>query len=797
MIGNYVMIALRNLRKHFTFSMINIAGLSLGLSTCLLLMIWIRHELSYDKFHTNYENLYRVSLEYSFGGQVAKTAQSPTALLPTLEANFAEVEKGTRYYNPASFGPFVVNRGDQTFEETKFLFADSTFFDVFTFPLLKGDPNAALTAPNSIVLTASTAKKYFGTEDPMGQVLRVNNRWDLTVTGVTTDVPHNSLIQFDFIGSFSTIDASKSQIWWSANYQTYVVLPPNANIAAIQDKTNELVKKALANEITNAGDYVIYNFMPMKDIYLRSDINEVELTGSIEYVYIFSAIAILILVIACINYVNLATAKAADRAREVGVRKVVGALRKQLVTQFIGESIVITTISFLLALLLTSIAIPMFNELTGKYFAVSTVLSPTFLIVSTAVILALAGTAGIYPAMVITGFKPVNILKGNFKTSGGAVWLRKSLVVFQFATSIVLIIGTVVIVKQIDYVRNKRLGYDQNNVIQLPMDRTIRPLYNQIKTEFLRSGHIASVGRAAEAPVRIGGGYSINIEGGGERGMITTALPIDEGFVSTMGMEIISGRDVTEADMNRLATDTLSSFIVNEKALAELGLGAETAVGTSARVSGRRGTIIGVVRDFHFAPMHEEIAPLVLFTETSQLNYIFARILPGHVDNSYEDLKAVYKTLVPHRPFEFDFLNDRYNAMYESEQRMGAICSVFATLAIIIACLGLLGLVAFAASQKTKEIGIRKVMGATAPGIVVLITKDFIKLVLIAIVVGVPLSWYIMDQHWLVNFAYRTDIGLWPFLLASAGCIIVALGTASYQAIKAAYVNPAQTLRNE
>lgn len=797
MIANYLMIALRNLRKHFTYSTINIAGLSLGLATCLLLMMWIRHELSYDQFHTNYDKLYRVSMEYSFGGQTAKTAQSPTALLPTLQSNFPEIESGTRYYNTSSFGPFVVTKGDLAFEEPRYFYADSTFFDVFTFPLVKGDPRTALTAPNSLVLTESVARKYFGDEDPIGQPLRVNDRFDMTVTGVAKDVPANSLIQFDLVASFSTLDASKSQIWWSANYQTYIVLPPTADIGAIRDKTNAVVKEALANELTNAGDYVVYNFMPMKDIYLRSDIQEVELTGSIDYVYIFSAIALLILIIACINYINLATAKAADRAREVGVRKVVGALRKQLIVQFIGESLVITVISFLAALLLASAAVPFFNELTGKNFALSAILNPSFLVIASIAVLLLAGAAGTYPAMVITGFKPVNILKGNFRTSGRGVWLRKSLVVFQFATSIVLMIGTVVIVKQIDFVRSKRLGYDQNNVIVLPMDRTTRTVYDQLKSEFVRTGHVAAIGRAAESPIRILGGYGITVEGGSQRGMLTKALPIDEGFVSTMGMELIAGRDVTEADMKRVQTDTTFAFIVNEKALSDLMLDLDKAVGTRAQLNGRRGTIVGVVRDFHFAPMHEEISSLVLFTEAAQLSYIFAKLQPGHLDTSFEDLKAVYKTLVPHRPFEYVFLNDRYNALYTSEQRMGAICSVFATLAIIIACLGLLGLVAFAASQKTKEIGIRKVMGATASGIVVLITKDFVKLVLVAILIGVPLSWYVMDQLWLVNFAYRTEIGIWPFVIASAGCVLVALGTAGYQAIKAAYVNPAQTLRNE
>jgi putative ABC transport system permease protein len=794
MIGNYLLIALRNLRKHFSYSAINIAGLGLGLATCLLLGVWIRHELSYDDFNTKVDRIYRVSMEYSFGGQTKAVSVSPTIVLPTLQKEFGEIETGVRLYNPASYRPFIVRKGDMIFEETKFYFADSTFFNVFDFKLVNGDPRTALEGKNNLVLTRSMAKKYFGEGDPVGQTLNINNRQDYVVTGVVEDIPSNSMIRFDFIGSFSSLNQQLQ--WWSANYQTYVVLTPQADVKQVEEKFNEIVKKALMGEVSAAGDYVKYNFMKMKDIYLRSDLQEPELTGSIDYVYIFSAIAILILVIACINYINLATAKAADRAKEVGVRKVVGALRKQLVVQFIGESVIITAVAFVLAMFLSSAGLQLFNGLTGKDFTTAMIFEPKLLSMCVVVLAGIAILSGLYPALVITGFKPVNILKGNFRTSGRGVWLRKSLVVFQFTVSIILVIGTIVIMKQVGYIQNKKLGYEKDNTVMLPLDGKTNEVFDQIKTELLRRGHVTAVGRATEAPVRIQAGYSIQIPGGGDRGMIIAAAIVDEGYIPATGVEVMAGRNFNEADIRKMEKDTITSFIPNETALRELGIDIDKAVGMPLKMSGRKGQIVGVMRDFHFASLHEKIKPLVFFLEPDQFNTYFVR-LGSDPQASLADLKDVCTTLTPHRPFDYKFLSEKYAALYTSEQKMGTVCSAFATLAIIIACLGLLGLVAFAAAQKTKEIGIRKVMGASAPSIVVLITKDFTVLVVVAIVLGVPLSWYLMEQYWLVNFEYRTNIGLWPFALAGIGCLLVSFGTAGYQAIKASMVNPAHTLRNE
>lgn len=798
MLKNYLIISFRNLRKHVSYSIINISGLGLGLATFLLLLIWIQHELSYDQFHTNSARLYRASMEYSFGGQVASTSVSPTALLPTLQKNFAEIENGVRVYNPASYNPFIVKKDELIFQEDHFYFADSSFFEIFSYPLRIGSPKKVLAKPNTVVITQSTATKYFGDEDPIGKTINVNGSKDYEITGIMDDVPANSYLQFDFLASFHSLRAGiEEPIWWSANYQTYILLNKNANLDFIQQKTNDIVRAALASELTNPGDYVKYNFMKLTDIHLRSSYSsEMETVGDIQYVYIFSAVAFLILLIACINYVNLATARASDRAKEVGIRKVVGALRNQLFFQFLGESVILTFLAFILAFFITQLSLPFFNLLTGNALSHTHFYRPEFFGLCLAILLGIALLAGAYPAFAITAFKPVSILKGNFRFSGKGIWLRKFLVVGQFSISVILIIGTIVILKQLDFIQNKKLGYTKDNTLILPLDQKTIAVYDQLKSEFLRSGHVKFVGRATESPTQIKGGYGLNTDESSERGIISTGVSVDEGYLQALGMEIIAGRNFTDNDFKRAAVDTLYSFIVNESALKALFLPIENAIGKKARVSGREGEIIGVVKDFHFASLHQPIGPLVMFNQDTQYNYIFVKLNSENVQSSLEALKGICATIIPHRPFEYEFVDQQYEALYSAEQRMGTIFMVFATLAIFIACLGLLGLVSFSAAQKTKEIGIRKVLGATASSIVMLITRDYAKLVVMAIVIGLPIAYWMMTQ-WLHDFAYQTNIGLWPIVIASMLCIFIAFGTASYQAIKAAFINPADSLRNE
>jgi putative ABC transport system permease protein len=797
MIKSYLLIGFRNLRKHLTYSLVTIVGLGLGLATCLLLVTWIRHELSYDRFNNSADRIYRASLEYSFGGQVSRTSVSPTALLPAI-LTLPETQTGARVVNPSGWSPYIVAFEDKLFQENKFYAADSTFFDVFSYRLLKGNPQKALAQPYNVIVTESTAKKYFGSEDAIGKILKVNSSYDYVVTGVIEDAPTNSLFQFDFIASFNSLRAGREEpIWWSANYQTFIVLQEKSALADLVSKTNVLVKKAVGGELSSPNDYVRYNFIKLTDIYLKSDFNgEPEVVSSIQYIYIFSVVAALILLIACINYINLATARAADRAKEVGVRKVVGALRKQLFTQFIGESILITLLAFCFAFFLALMLLPLFNDLTGKNFNHTLLLQPSFAISSLLILVVIGLLAGAYPALVITSFKSVSVLKGNFKTSGKGIWLRKSLVVFQFGISVVLITGTLIIIKQLDFIRGKNLGYDRNHTIMLPLDTKTSGVFETLQTELTRSGAAEHVGRATESPVNIQGGYSINSGDPGAPGIIITGLLVDEEYIPAIGIQLVQGRNFTKQDVDNVNKDTVYTFILNETALATLFIKPSEALGKKVSMGRRKGEIIGVIKDFHFASLHKNISPLVIFPEEQQFSKIFIRIPEGNIASHLEKIRSIYNKVVPHRPFEYQFLDQQYTALYINEQRMGSIFIVFATLAIIIACLGLLGLVSFSAAQKTKEIGIRKVLGATPPAIVVLITKDFTRLIVFAIVLGLPLAYWMMSR-WLSDFAYKTDIGFAPIVTASAICIVIALGTAGYQAMKASLIDPAKTLRNE
>ena len=796
MLKNYFLISFRNLRKHFSYSLINILGLGLGLATCLLLITWILHELSYDKFNMHSDRIYRGSLEYGFGGQVARTPVSPNALLPAL-LGLPEVETGVRVFNPSSWNPYIVKYGDKLFQETKFYVADSTFFNVFSYELIKGNPRTVLKEPYSVILTERMAKKYFGEEDPIGKSLYINNKQDYSITGVIADPPSNSLMQFDFIAPFTSIRAGQSELtWWSANFQTFALLNENADIQSVETKINEIVKKAVGQNLGSAGDYVIYNFMPLTDIYLRSDMDgEPEITSDIRYIYIFSAVTFLILVIACINYVNLATARAVDRAKEVGIRKVVGALKNQLFFQFIGESIVITFFAFILAFLLAQTLLPIFNEMTGKQFSGSLMTAPSFLLISIGALVIIAILAGSYPALAITSFMPVSVLKGNFKSSGKGIWLRKILVVVQFGISVILITGTMVIVKQLNYIQAKKLGYDKENTIILPLDDKTRTVYDAFRTELMRTEKAIQVSRGSESPTSIKGGYSINTNNSDQPGIITTGLLVDENYLPTMGMEIIRGRNFTKEDRERLQKDTVYSFIINQSAMAALFLNEEEVIGKPVSMGSRRGEIIGLVKDFHFASLHTNINPLTIFPE-DQFSKVFIKMPAGNVSENLRRIQETYSAMITHRPFEYQFLDQQYEELYSAEQRMGSVFIVFAALAIIIACLGLLGLVSFSAAQKTKEIGIRKVLGATASNIVILITQDFTKLVLISIAIGIPVAYWTMTR-WLSDFAYKTEIGAGPILVSSLLCILIAFGTAGYQAVKAALIDPAKTLRNE
>jgi putative ABC transport system permease protein len=797
MIKNYLLISLRNLRKHFSYTVINVTGLALGFATCLLLVLWIMHELSYDTFHVNQDQVYRSSLEYSAGGQTSKTSVSPTALLPFLRKNFAEVTNGVRLYHASSKRSVIVKKDTKVFEERRFYFADSTFFQIFSFPLIAGDPATALTEPNTIVISRRIAKKYFGEEDAIGKNLEINGNRVYMITGVAEDVPNNTTIAFDFIASFSSLAMAQELSWWSANYETYVLLAPNTDVKALEEKNNKLVMADLQIEEAGSGDYVKYNFLRLTDIHLRSDMKESAVVGSESYLYIFGGIALLVLLIASINYINLATARATDRAKEVGIRKVAGALRKQLFYQFMGDSFVLTFVALLLGFMLAGATLPFFNMVAGKFFAVRDLFQIKIIAFTMLIGLFVAVAAGAYPALAISSFLPVSVLKGNFKNSNRGLLLRKTLVVFQFSVSAILIVATLIVLKQLAFLQDKKLGYEKENIIMFPLDDKTKAVYPQLRSELFRQGTVVGMATATESPTQIQGGYNLQLQhGSSEVGVAVTAMAIDVEFVPTLDMKIISGRSFNETDFKVYEKDTVTTFILNESALKEVALSPSNAIGQRMNLNGREGQIVGIVNDFHFAPLHEPIAPLVLFTEPDQTHVAFAKLKGENALTEMKAFEQTFKTLITHRPLEFSFLNDQYDALYKNEKQMSYIGIIFASLAIVIACLGLVGLVSFTAMQKTKEIGIRKVLGASIPSIFVLITKEFSNLILLSLLIGIPISWWFMGE-WLNGFAYKTTIGVGPILLAALACLLIAFIAAGYQALKAARLNPVDTLKNE
>lgn len=801
MLQNYFTIALRHLSRNKAYSLINILGLAIGLACFVLIATYVLFELSYDNFHEKGDRIFRLTSEASSNGEKYEFALTPTAAYPTFTREFPEVETGVRIYSTASFSPTIVRYGAQLFEEPGFLYADSTFFDLFSFKVLRGNPNTLLKDINTVVLTESMVKKYFGNEDPLDKTIIINNGVEMKVTGVVADPPKNSQIRFDFICPFHTLEGWREEIWGSANFYTYLQLNnPNA-APKLEQKIRTFMDKALGED-SPANSYLTYVLQPMRDVHLRARVEGGLQPGSdIRYVYIFAAIALLILAIACINYMNLATARAAERAREVGIRKVIGAVHNQLFQQFLGESTIVTFLAMLVGLALAYLSLPLFNQMTDREMSFVFFENPYALGGLLGIGLLVSLIAGSYPAIVLSGFKPIKVLKGDFKTSGGGGQLRRALVVFQFAVSIFLIVGTIVVQNQLNYIQNRKLGYNKDQILVLPTDNTIRKNMERFKNEFQAIPNVQSVAMATETPTFIGGGYSLWAEGNPEDFTLpVTALAADKDFVTTLGMNLIQGSNFTEADYTDVNKENYQDkyyhFILNESAVKKLGWSPGEAVGKRARLHGRVGEIKAVVEDFHFASLHQAIEPLVIFIDNVQLNKFLLKLNGDQLAGTIQALETKWRKLAPHRPFDYQFLDEEFAALYATEKRTGDLAATFAILAIFIACLGLFGLTAFAAQQRTKEIGIRKVLGASVPNIVSLLSKDFLLLVLVSMLIAFPAAWWAMN-NWLEDFVYRIDVSWWIFALAGFSALLIALLTVASQAIRAANINPVESLRSE
>jgi len=799
MLNHYLKIAIRNLWKNKVFSAINLLGLTVGLTCCFLIGLFISHELSYDNFQTKGDRIARVIMEYSFGGTVNRGNYTSTKVFPAFKKNFPEVEEGVRMSQRKK----IVKHGEKLFDEPRFLYADSTFFEMFSFPLLQGNSKEVLLGLNKVVVTRSTATKYFGNEDPVGKIIKIGSEEaSYQVTGVVADCPTNSQIKFDFLASFSTLGETQEETYYDANFTTYLLLKNKNSATTLQQKIPGFMKKDLGADYT-ANSYITFFLEPFKKIHLYSPYDGFEPNGNITYVFIIGAVALLILTIACFTYINLSTARSIERAKEVGIRKVSGAYRTQIFSQFIGESLILSIIGLLLSLILVALFLPAFDRLAEREIHISSIISPFFIIFSVLVIICISLLAGSYPAFVLSSYQPVKVLKGIFKKSGSGLWLRKSLIVFQFVISVFLIVATFIIQNQLYFIQHKKLGYDRDHVLVLPLDSKIMSNIGSFKNELKANAHIKNISCVRDAPTHIIGGYSMNKQGASEEAHYSVnANPVDEEFIKTVGLEIIAGTDLTQQDIKDVwdvkeQKDRTYHYVLNESAAKILGWTPQEAIGKKMFLGEQRpGFVKAVVKDFHFSSLHEPIKPLVIFQEEWGPSQLLVKVSGGNLPQTISYIESKWKTHAPHRPFEYHFLDEDYNKLYSAELRIGNVMNIFASIAIILAALGLFGLSAYSAQQRTKEIGVRKVLGAGMLQIVGLLSKDFVKLVIIAVIIALPLSGFIMTK-WLQDFVYRINISWWIFATAGISAALIALITVSFQAIKAAKANPVKSLKTE
>jgi putative ABC transport system permease protein len=806
MFRNYLKIALRNLRKYKAISFINLFGLTVGLTSCLLILAYIINEVSYDKQHPYAGRTYRISRSFHSNEGVVSLhlgAIAP-AFAPYLKTAFPEIEKMTRLLSNGTTS-FVYD--EKRFYENKVFFADENFADVFKVNVLKGNPKTALEQPFSIMITEDVAKKYFGNEDPMGKLVKLDNNMPCKVAGVYKAMPSNMHLHPDVLISFSTLKDSTiygeerlRTSFGNNSFFTYIVLPENYDYKKLEARMPAFLDKYYhfpGEPPGFAGSKTTHLYLwPLTDIHLRSHLDdEVEENGDIKRVYIFSIVALFILLIACINYMNLSTARSVLRAKEIGIRKAIGAERKEIILQFLSESVLLSYVAIILALFLTALLLPWLNSFSGSDLSIQLllrweVLLPVLLAPSVVGIL-----SGIYPALFMSAFEPVRVLKGLFKV-GGNLSLRKALVVVQFAVSIVLIICTAVVFKQLRYMQEKSLGFEKDQVITMFNTAAFGNSFESFRQELLQHPGIKEVGRSSRIPSgRLLDAMGVAVPAGDSMKPLqldVKYLSVDYNFIPTFGFQLVAGRNFSSA----FATDS-SHFVINEAAASAIGFRSpQDAINKPIQYGSRKGNIIGVIKDFHFESLHQKIPSLLMAVIPNQYGRISVKLAGGNLPASLEVVERTWKKFLPEVPYDYSFLDESFARLYESEQRQKTIFTTFAGIAIFIACLGLFGLSAFTISQRIKEIGIRKVLGAEVSSIVGLLSKDFLKLVVLAALLAFPIAWYAMHK-WLNDFAYRIVIPWWIFLVAAFMACVIAFFTISFQAIKAATANPVKSLRTE
>jgi len=780
MIRNYLKIAVRNIFNNKTISLINITGLAIGIACCILLLLWVKDELSFENFHVNADNIYSINKKYQMGAEVSYNPSTPFPLANAAKINFAQVIDATKIYRRQ----VLLKYEDKVFTERRVGYTDSSFFNIFSFQFLKGTKNNVFSNPYSIVITENIQQKYFAGTDPIGKILTIDNRREYTVTGIIKNIPANSDLRFDMLVSISKETSQQNENDWGSHWlRTFVLLNENSEKEEMEAALSRLIKERLPEEKISL---VLQSF---KDIHLYAANDEPQ---GMKYIYFFSVIAFFILAIACINYINLSTARSVKRFRESGIYKVMGANRFHISGQFLIESILYIFISLIVAAILTELARPVFNEITGKNLLIDfSNLKVIFLLSFFAIIAGIV--SGLYPAIILSSSQPASVLKGlNSKKGKGKKNFRKVLVVLQFSLSIFLIIGTFIIYSQLKYIQNKEMGYNKDNIMYLSLNSDIRENYDALKNELLQYPEILTVTKTSELPTEINSIVrGITWEGKEtDEGSAFGFASVDYDYFKTMNMEIVQGRSFSK----KFAADS-TNYIFNEKAIAIMGM--ESPIGKSFSLDeDDPGIIVGVVKDFHSLPLTYEIEPMVFLLLPDYQRYLLVKIQSANVSLAVDKLNVAWAKFSSAYPFEYNFLDEEFGILYRDEITMGKIFGYFVILAVFISCLGLLGLSSFTAEQRTKEIGLRKVLGATETNIIFVLTKEFTKWVLYANIIAWPLAWFAMDS-WLQNFAYRTEMNWWVFLFSGGIALVIAVLTVSSQAIKAALANPIESLRYE
>ncbi|GAB3220328.1 ABC transporter permease [Algoriphagus aestuariicola] len=804
---NYFKIAYRNLLKKKVYSLINVLGLGIGMACCVLIFLFVQDELSYDNYHEKGDRIYRlIHGSRSPEGLTEGAEEAPfwvwhnAPVGPALKEEFPEIDKIVQFSGRSDL---LLSYGETTLQEDGVFFMDSTVFDVFSWKLLRGNARTALVAPFSIVLTESTAKKYFGDEDPLGKTLKGSesagraDAGDYTVTGVMADVPSNSHFTFNALLSLSTFKQSRPDVfdaWGYVDFYTYFLVNEGFDPVAFEAKLPDFIQRRRGG----GDDKYAIKVEALKDVYLRTTAQRLPgETGSLTNIYVFSMIGVFILAIAMINFMNLSTARSMERAKEVGIRKSIGADRESLIYQFLGESLIIVILAAMVAVVFVSVALPLMNDLTGKEFLINQVINWQTIPFFVGIILIVGLLAGSYPAFVLSSFQPVSILKGLSKANPKGALLRKGLVIFQFSLSIALIAGTMIVYTQMGHLLDKDMGFDKEQMLVLDYnyDEQVNFMSSALKSELeaLPSVNSAAFSRSVPGSYFPNAYTTIENADGEMFGQAQPVFQVGIDFVNHYGLELVAGRSYSRD----YPSDSSSALVLNEAAARQYGYANPAdIVGKKFDQWGRAGTVIGVVKDFNYISLHRTIEPLTLPFEAYASRYLSLKVSSEDLPATIAQVEQIWEKLAPHRPFLYSFLDEDFNNQYQSDFRFRRIFTTFSVLAILIACLGLLGLATYTAEQRTKEIGVRKVLGANVSSIVGLLSKDFVKLVLVAIVIATPVSWYAMNK-WLEGFAYKVPVHWWTFAIAGILAVVVALVTISFQSIKAALMNPVKSLRSE